>query len=164
MIIYKTTNLLNKKIYIGKRYSAKDKFLKDNYFGSGLLLKKAINKYGIENFKNLICEDKDINYYEKELIRLYKSQDKSIGGDGGKTMSNKRYSLITSGENNPMFGKKHKEESKIKMGHDFSGKKNPMYGKNHSIDTIKKIKNTLKNIWTEEKKDKQSDIIKKSMD
>ena len=46
MIIYKTTNLVNGKIYIGK-----DSKNNPNYLGSGNLLKKALIKYGKENFK-----------------------------------------------------------------------------------------------------------------
>ena len=46
MIIYKTTNLINGKIYIGM---SKNK--KENYLGSGIYLKYAIDKYGKENFK-----------------------------------------------------------------------------------------------------------------
>jgi hypothetical protein len=45
MIIYKTTNLINGKIYIGK-----DKHNNDNYIGSGKILKQAIAKYGRNNF------------------------------------------------------------------------------------------------------------------
>ena len=41
MIIYKTTNLINKKIYVGK-----DKKENPNYFGSGKILSLAIKKYG----------------------------------------------------------------------------------------------------------------------
>jgi hypothetical protein len=55
MIIYKTTNTLNGKFYIGK-----SKYDDPDYIGSGSILKKAIKKYGKENFvKEVIehCED-----------------------------------------------------------------------------------------------------------
>jgi hypothetical protein len=45
--IYKTTNKLNNKTYIGK-HQTED--LNDGYFGSGKLLKRAIQKHGIDNF------------------------------------------------------------------------------------------------------------------
>lgn len=51
--IYKTTNLINKKIYIGQHTA--DKF-DTNYLGSGLLITKAINEHGKANFKaELLC-------------------------------------------------------------------------------------------------------------
>lgn len=42
--IYKTTNLINGKIYIGKRSHENPE--KDKYMGSGTVLRKAFNKYG----------------------------------------------------------------------------------------------------------------------
>ena len=45
--LYKTTNLLNGKIYYGQH---KGNFC-DNYLGSGKYIKYAINKYSKENFK-----------------------------------------------------------------------------------------------------------------
>ena len=46
--IYKTTNLVNGKTYIGQHKYSK---LNDGYIGSGRILKKAIKKYGKNNFK-----------------------------------------------------------------------------------------------------------------
>lgn len=51
MVVYKTTNLLNGMIYVGK-----DKHNNKDYMGSGLRLINAINKYGKENFKKEILE------------------------------------------------------------------------------------------------------------
>ena len=45
MIIYKTINLINGKIYIGQ-----DTKNDPNYLGSGKIIKEAIKKYGKKNF------------------------------------------------------------------------------------------------------------------
>ena len=69
--IYKTTNLINKKIYIGQHTA--DKF-DTNYLGSGLLITKAINEYGKANFKvELLCwcdSSTELNEKEKYYIKL----------------------------------------------------------------------------------------------
>lgn len=93
MEIYKITNLKNNKIYIGKDTEADKK-----YFGSGKLIKAAIQKYGIENFKKEILEvcqnNKELCIREIYWISHFNSTDKNIGyniskgGDGGDTISN----------------------------------------------------------------------------
>lgn len=50
--IYKTTNLVNAKVYIGVHYS--ENIDNDNYLGSGKALKLAVNKYGRDNFNRQI--------------------------------------------------------------------------------------------------------------
>lgn len=51
MFIYKTTNLINGKLYIGQTIT-NDPY----YIGSGTILKLAIQKYGYENFTRDIVE------------------------------------------------------------------------------------------------------------
>ena len=69
-IIYKTTNIINEKWYIG-RHSTKN--LNDSYLGSGVVLKQEIQKYGKENFKReiLYSDDnfEDMVAKEKEHFR-----------------------------------------------------------------------------------------------
>lgn len=86
--IYKTTNLVNGKIYIGKK---KGEFT-TSYKGSGKYLKNALNKYGVENFSVEVieyCETLDIqNEREKYWISYYRNLDTPMynianGGDGG---------------------------------------------------------------------------------
>jgi hypothetical protein len=49
--IYKTTNLITGFFYIGRHKATQ--FEPDRYIGSGTILKRAVEKYGKENFK---CE------------------------------------------------------------------------------------------------------------
>lgn len=93
MRIYKTTNKLNGKIYIGK-----DVRCRPGYLGSGLLLKKAISKYGIENFINETIEEcstkEQLNEREVYWIKHFNATDRkigyniAIGGTGGDCVSN----------------------------------------------------------------------------
>ena len=93
MQIYKITNTLNKKVYIGK-----DESSRETYYGSGKLIRRAIEKYGIENFSKDILDTskckKELQEKEIYWIKEYNSTDREIGynisygGDGGDTISN----------------------------------------------------------------------------
>lgn len=94
--IYLTTNLVNNRMYIGKH---KSDHYDPTYYGSGKILLQAIDKYGLENFKNEILYEantlEELNEKEKYFISLYRKKYGNImynianGGDGGDTYSNK---------------------------------------------------------------------------
>lgn len=181
MEIYKITNLFNNKVYIGK-----DTTSDPNYFGSGLLIKRAFEKYGKENFiKEVIDVTNDYDELStKEIywISYYKSTDKKIGyniapgGEGGDTLSNHPdLDLIREkiSKNNPKTGKTYEEafgEEKAKEYKEKLSKSNKRHslGKTYediySIEksySIKKIisQNTIDS-WTEERKKKHSELAK----
>lgn len=68
-LIYKITNNLNGKIYIG---SHKTTNINDSYMGSGKYLKRAIDKHGINNFTKEILysfdNPKDMYAKEAEIV------------------------------------------------------------------------------------------------
>jgi hypothetical protein len=79
--IYKITNLVNGKIYVGQRTSRKD-FDFDEYYGSGLKLNYAFKKYGMSNFsKELLERCTEANIDEREIfwIKKLNSTDTAIG-------------------------------------------------------------------------------------
>ena len=79
--IYKITNKINKKCYIGqtimnieKRWDAHRKCIGTENGCPGL--RRAFEKYGLENFKFeivIVCFDTDLSKYEKEYIIKYDS-------------------------------------------------------------------------------------------
>lgn len=85
-VIYKTTNTINGKYYIGKH---KTNNLDDGYIGSGRLLLRAVKKYGKENFKTEILEthnnEQDLNEAEKRLVtpNIETNYNLCPGGQGG---------------------------------------------------------------------------------
>ncbi|MEN6294125.1 MAG: NUMOD3 domain-containing DNA-binding protein, partial [Methanobacterium sp.] len=58
--------------------------------------------------------------------------------------SRKKMSRPNNGDNNGMFGKTHSEESRKKISEKLSGDKNPMYGKKHSEESRKKMSENAK--------------------
>ncbi len=101
--IYKTTNLINKMIYIGQKKLPQFRL---SYYGSGVYLKRALKKYGEINFKiEMLAEG-----YSKESLDILEkyyigSHLKLIGKD-------KMYNLTEGGDG---FNGKHTAEDKIKM-------------------------------------------------
>ena len=114
MIVYKTTNLVNGKIYVGK-----DRYNNPKYMGGGKLIKLAIKKYGKVNFiKEIIeeCDNLDIlAIRELYWINLLKATNLNIGYNiSTRILFNglNGGSRNKHGENNPMWGKCHSEETK----------------------------------------------------
>lgn len=85
-IIYKTTNLVNGKFYIGKHQTNN---LNDGYVGSGKLLKRAIKKHGSNNFKTEIIEFCSSEAHMNLAEKIYVVVDREVsynlcpGGKGG---------------------------------------------------------------------------------
>jgi group I intron endonuclease len=106
--IYKTTNLVNNKIYIGQTKKSKDK--STSYIGSGKLLVEAIKEFGKSSFTKIILEEietDDIHLIdEREIfwIEFYDSRNRSIG-----------YNTTKGGSGWSSYGLKRSEETKLKQ-------------------------------------------------
>lgn len=104
-IVYKTTNKLNGKIYVG--YHKCDD-LNDEYIGSGSLLKRAIEKYGSDNFIREIVAtfDNSVDAFalEAEIVNSdFVARDDTynlkVGGRGGFDFINANGMTNNSGQN-----------------------------------------------------------------
>lgn len=150
--VYKTTNTINGKIYIGVHCC---NILENTYLGSGVLLKPAIKKYGRDNFTKEIlhiCDSyEDALDIERSLVNIDFVKDRltynmEIGGRGGKywtgelieKMSITQKQRYKNGARNWNCGltkdtddrllEISKKLSAANKGK-FTGKNNPMYGK-----------------------------------
>ena len=153
--VYKTTNLVNGKIYVGVHTTDK---LNDGYIGSGRALLKAIEKYGKSNFKREIiemCESEDQAYDLEALIvdeewvnspYTYNIRTGGYEGQRSKWSPEHREWMLKNrsykGELNPNFGK----------GYRQSGERNGRHRKNFkgdikqvSLKISKKLKETSLN-------------------
>jgi hypothetical protein len=90
---YKITNLINEKFYYGVHSTNN---LNDGYMGSGKYLKRAKDKYGVENFKKEILKyfnsKEEMFEYEKQIVTEALVNDRNcynimVGGKGGFNFS-----------------------------------------------------------------------------
>jgi hypothetical protein len=84
--VYLTSNLVNGKFYIGKHASEK---FDTTYFGSGVMIKKAVKKYGTDNFEVQIIQtfdtEDDAYDYERKIIKEFLDESDCYNlVDGGR--------------------------------------------------------------------------------
>ena len=168
-LVYKITNKLNGKIYVGK-HKTKDE--SDDYFGSGLLLERAVNKYGKENFvKEIIhraASEKEMNEMEakivdEDFVARSDTYNLKLGGQGGfdyilenklfvtdkfyeachqnwKIGRDKLAELMTDEDFKTQFSKKVSDGLKLF----YSINQNPFKGKKHSDSAREKMRQAKK--------------------
>lgn len=169
--LYYIENMINGKIYIGKsknpiRRWAMHKSIargsKTTYKNSFLVVHKALQKYGIDNFVFNVFSSSvtELEIYEQEKywieylsnvgITLYNQCEGGLGA--------------MSGDKHPGFGKFRTDEVKKKISvankGKFVGELNPNFGKKHTQDSLIKISEAAKNrIQTQETKSKISNTL-----
>ena len=141
--------------------------------GSGVVIFKAKQKYGIENFSKdylAFCDTEEtLNYLEKFYIKKYKAKEVGYnltdGGDGALGFKHSEESKEKMRQAH--LGKKVSEETKQKISNASKGEKNHFYNKHHSEENKIKISETLKgnipwnkgqtNVYSNETKNKMSE-------
>ena len=112
--LYQITNLVNGKIYVGVH---KTSSMEDGYMGSGKVILRAYEKYGIDNFTKVILETFDNSESmfarEKEVVTdefLLREDTYNLrrGGFGG-------FDYINKSGMPKMLGKNHSNETKDKL-------------------------------------------------
>jgi hypothetical protein len=125
-------NLLNDRIYIGAKFG--DPTSITVYQSCGKLLNADIEKYGIENFKKIVLleniptANNELDITEKLGVTTFNSHvsnggyNMTINGGNCRSQSSesklklsKATKITSKGERNGMFGKKHTDDSKLKM-------------------------------------------------
>jgi group I intron endonuclease len=169
--IYITTCLVNNKKYIGKHVTQD---INDLYLGSGMLLEKAIKKYGRDKFRKEILyvfdNEDDMNNKEIELVNdnIIESDEYyniAYGGQGGNIVLNPLH---------PLYGKicKKISESALRRSEIISStvkelhnqKRCGMYGKKQSEQQKQLVSKSLKGRkHTEEHNKKHHDSLMKTL-
>lgn len=161
-VIYKTTCLVNGKIYIGQTVHWRDK----SYLGSGVAFVEAVKKYGKNKFKRKILKicynQKQLDAWEMIMIRKYNSTDKNIGYNVLVGTANKF------GSGNPTHMKEVVEKIREKKKGKWGGDKCYWYGKHLSEETRKKLSDRAKRRLSDPTKNgmygkKHSEETKKKM-
>lgn len=156
--IYKITNKVNGKIYVGKTSETKEKRWKRHVWfagkGRNIYFSAAIRKYGPDAFEMETLAEADTDewasFQERMWILVLRSGDRTIGynstyGGEGFATGAKNPNRINPrrGVDNPSFGKVVSIEirqriSKTLTGR-YGGEKNPFFGKKHSPELLKQI-------------------------
>lgn len=160
--IYKTTNLLSGKYYIGM-HSTHD--LDDGYLGSGNRLRRAIKKYGEENFIREIIEfcdtREELRLRESEVVNLDEIAKENcmnlkVGGEGGFSSEQQRENAKKSNEKQKILretdlGWVEKRKQNSSNGQKLAYKKGRKMvlpdwnGRTHSNETKEKMRKTKNN-------------------
>lgn len=148
--IYKITNLINQKIYIGKTNNPKKRWYLHRWSGKNnkhnYPICRAIHKYGEKNFIFEIIDQseneqdimqKEIKYISdfKKNCQIYNITEGGEGVTGYIPTIETRIKLSKAnkgklaGDKNPMFGK----------GNLILGKNNPFYNKEHTKESKDKM-------------------------
>ncbi len=145
MIIYKATNIVNKKCYIGQTIKSLQERMSNHrsaskHYRGNQYIHRAIRKYGWNNFTWEVIDD--TCYLQTELDEMehhYIKQFHSHASEDG-------YNL-TWGFGNTTTGYKFTKEQSIAHSINTTGKRNGMYGKSHKQSTRHKQSDKKKGIY-----------------
>lgn len=133
-LLYKITNVIDNTFYIGIHSTNN---LDDGYFGSGIRIKRSVNKYGKENHRFEIIEKlpsrqtlllREFEIVDEELLRNPLCLNLCKGGYGqnkGMTFNNetkKKFSIAKTGKRNPNYGKERSEDFKRHLSEVHKGR------------------------------------------
>jgi group I intron endonuclease len=156
-VIYKVTDITNKKIYIGQTINSICQRKAEHFYKVSIgskskfhnALRKRPDSFIWETI--LVCENKELDYYEIELINKFNSflngYNSTLGGDFNPVKIHGSY----------FKGRHHTEEAKRKLSESHKGKVaskelkeklslinrgsgNGMFGKKHSEETKQKMR------------------------
>ena len=129
--IYKSTNLITGKKYIGftvsffkRKNQHKYESFNKKCSGYNSYFHKAIRKYGWNNFNwEIIYQSKDVDYCKKIMENYFITEYDTY---------NNGYNETLGGEGS--LGFRHTEQHKENLNIKYTGKNNPMYGKSYIRD------------------------------
>jgi len=160
MQVYKITNLVNGKVYVGRTTltaaSRWRRHLSAAHLGKGSpYLGAAIRKHGVEAFTvETIYEAKtntELSAMEIFFIVLHQSNlrenvyNLTLGGEQGllgykhSEETKRKIAAGRQGMNHPMYGYKYSEEAKLKFSEMNKGEGNPFFGKSHTVKSRLKM-------------------------
>lgn len=111
-IVYKITNQINGKIYVGAHQTEN---LLDSYMGSGYRLKRAISKYGLDAFTREIVSE------HKSLEEMFAAEAAIVDHDFVARQDT--YNVALGGKSGGFHGLTHSPEARKKIGEAATNRK-----------------------------------------